>query len=93
MNFGWFNDLTEDAEFSRTILHEFGHTVGCVHEHRSPAAGITWNVEMVNSYYRATAGWTPEQVHVNIFQQYSAADTSASYFDPLSLCCIPFRQS
>src|SRR5206468_1791046 len=33
MNFGWFDDNTSDAEFSRVVVHEFGHTLGFVHEH------------------------------------------------------------
>ncbi len=36
MNFGWFTDQTADEEFSRTVLHEFGHALGCVHEQASP---------------------------------------------------------
>ena len=28
MNFGWFDNNTPDAEVRRTVLHEFGHTLG-----------------------------------------------------------------
>ncbi len=56
MNFGWFDDSTPDNEFSRTVIHEFGHALGCVHEHSSPAATIPWNRDAVYAYYLATQG-------------------------------------
>ena len=47
--------LTKTA-FQRTALHEFGHVLGCVHEHPSPAAHIKWNRDVVVAYY-AKYGW------------------------------------
>lgn len=89
MNFGWFTDQTDDAEFSRTTIHEFGHTLGCVHEHQSPSAGIQWNRPLVYLYYKLTQGWTTEQVDINMFQQYSTTVAGASPFDPLSIMLYP----
>lgn len=40
MNFGWFDATTSPIEFSRTVIHEFGHCLGCIHEHQSPQAKI-----------------------------------------------------
>src|SRR3954469_3962068 len=85
MNFGWFNDDTDDEEFSRTVGHEFGHALGCIHEHQSPAANIPWNRQAVYDYYETTYGWTQAQVDVNIFQLYSATTTQFSEFDVLSI--------
>jgi len=59
MNFGWLTDSTPDDEFSRVIVHEFGHAVGCIHEHQSPAAGIPWNRTAVEEYYMRTQGSCP----------------------------------
>src|SRR6202035_3432372 len=34
------NNRTSEEEFARSILHEFGHALGMLHEHQSPANGI-----------------------------------------------------
>jgi hypothetical protein len=33
-------DWTAEHVFKRTVLHEFGHVLGCLHEHQCPATGI-----------------------------------------------------
>lgn len=43
MNFGWFDSNTADTEFSRVILHEFGHALGLLHEMNNPSNKIQWN--------------------------------------------------
>ena len=85
MNFGWFTDATAEAEFSRVITHEFGHAIGCIHEHNSPAADIPWNKPAVYAYYEATQGWTQAQVDTNIFQLYDRNLTQFSAFDTGSI--------
>ncbi|KAK3369907.1 hypothetical protein B0H63DRAFT_497148 [Podospora didyma] len=85
MNFGWFTDSTDDTEFSRVIVHEFGHALGAIHEHQSPAAGIPWNKEAVYAYYLATNNWSRDQVDSNIFFQYQASSTQFSAFDTSSI--------
>lgn len=55
MNFGWLQDDTPDDEYSRVVTHEFGHELGCIHEHQNPAVEIPWNKDAVYRYY-AIAG-------------------------------------
>lgn len=86
MNFGWFDDNTGDGELRRTTLHEFGHALGLIHEHQSPAAGIPWDREQV---YAVCASqdppWDRAQCDHNFFDNYSAATTNYSRHDPLSI--------
>jgi len=84
MNFGWFDDSTDDEEFSRTVLHEFGHALGLVHEHQSPAAGIAWDREKVYALF-AKDGWDRAKVDANVFHRYSVTQTNFSAFDPNSI--------
>jgi len=89
MNFGWFDRTTSENEFSRTIIHEFGHCLGCIHEHQSPAANINWRKEYVYDYYYRTQGWARQKVDVNLFQKFTEGEISNSYFDPHSIMLYP----
>src|SRR5258706_9892542 len=40
MNYGWLTPDSTDDETRRVVLHEFGHALGLIHEHQSPAGGI-----------------------------------------------------
>jgi hypothetical protein len=85
MNFGWFNSYTSDEEFSRTVIHEFGHAIGLIHEHQAPTANISWNKPAVYNYYLQTQGWTKKEVDRNIFFKYSKSSTQYSKYDKLSI--------
>jgi hypothetical protein len=85
MNYGWLTPSSTDAEFSRVVLHEFGHALGAIHEHQSPGAGvIPWDKEAVYAYY-ARQGWSRSRVDHNIFNRYSATSTNFSTFDRESI--------
>jgi hypothetical protein len=85
MNFGWLTESTSEEEFSRVITHEFGHAIGCIHEHQSPTSGIPWDRDEVYKYYMDSQGWTQAQVDVNIFQLYDRTTTQFSEFDSTSI--------
>ncbi|KAI0532318.1 Metalloprotease [Xylaria digitata] len=90
MQYGWFDDKTPEDEFSRTILHEFGHALGCVHEHSQPNSDIQWNKPLVIASYYREQGWSPDQVEHNVFYRYSFADgIRATGFDATSIMEYP----
>lgn len=66
----------------RTILHEFGHALGFIHEHKSPAAGIVWNEQAV---FDAHPHLEPEWVQNNILDAYDSDETRGTGFDPESI--------
>ena len=90
MNYGWLTPTTADQEYARVVLHEFGHSLGCIHEHESPAGGIKWNKEQV---YKDLMGppnnWPKSQVDSNMFQRYAASITQLTAMDPASIMMYP----
>ncbi|KGO44750.1 Peptidase M12A, astacin [Penicillium expansum] len=86
MNFGWFDDNSTDEELSRTTIHEFGHALGCIHEHMSPAASIPWDKEKVYKYFMGPPNsWTKEDVDRNLFNKYAVSAAYHTAFDSLSI--------
>jgi hypothetical protein len=86
MNFGWLEDNTADSEWRRVVVHEFGHALGCVHEHNSPAGGIQWNKPVVYQYYEGPPNnWSKEDVDNNLFATYDADKTQFTALDPNSI--------
>lgn len=90
MNYGWLKPNTPEEEYSRVVLHEFGHALGCIHEHQHPKNGIQWNKEAVYRYF-AQQGWSKAQVDFNMFQKYGQSQTQFSRFDKKSIMLYPIR--
>ncbi len=93
MNFGWFGPGTSDDEYSRTVLHEFGHALGCIHEHQHPDNDIPWDREATYRYYQRTNGWDRAKVDRNVFQRYARSQTQFSQFDKASIMEYPVDES
>lgn len=88
MNYGWFDADTDEDEYSRVVLHEFGHALGCIHEHQNPENGIPWNIDKAYAFYRRQ-GWTTRDVDIQVFRKYSKTITQFSTFDPNSIMMYP----
>ncbi|KAH8679674.1 hypothetical protein BGZ60DRAFT_427995 [Tricladium varicosporioides] len=90
MNFGWFDDETSDEEFSRTVIHEFGHAIGCIHEQASPVVDIPWNKPAVYEYYLKNDNWDKGKVDSNVFAKAVQANTLNTKFDNTSIMQYPY---
>jgi hypothetical protein len=91
MNFGWLTESSTDEDYSSVVLHEFGHALGCGHEHESPAVDIKWNKPAV---YRDLGGspnfWDKATVDHNVFGRYSRSETKYTNFDRESIMLYAF---
>lgn len=90
MNYGWLETDTTDEEYSRVVKHEFGHAIGCIHEHQNPAGEIPWDKEAVYKYFMGPPNnWPKEQIDHNLFERYSKNITNYTNLDPTSIMLYP----
>jgi astacin (peptidase family M12A) len=91
MNFGWLKDDTDDAEYERVVVHEFGHALGCVHEHQQPNEHLQWNVEAVYAQFSGPPNnWDKATIDSNILEKYSPKGINATIFDRHSIMLYQF---
>jgi hypothetical protein len=91
MNFGWLDETTDDTEWRRVVVHEFGHALGCIHEHQSPNEHLNWDVDAVYAYFsKPPNSWSKETIDHNILEKYSPEGIDATLFDPDSIMLYMF---
>lgn len=91
MNFGWVRDDSDPVEDRAVILHEFGHALGCIHEHQSPAFDRKWNEAAVMKYFKGPPNyWDEEGIRHNVLIKYSPRGIKATRFDPKSIMLYSF---
>jgi hypothetical protein len=78
MNLGWFDVAT--------VLHEFGHSLGLVHEHQNFKNNpVQWNNDIIYSWALQTQGWDKETTKRNIIEKYNITQLNGSVFDSKSI--------
>jgi hypothetical protein len=78
MNFGWLD--------AGTIMHEFGHALGLIHEHQNPQGKpISWDDSKVYEWAEQTQGWDQTTTYHNIIERYKIEQLNASEFDQKSI--------
>jgi hypothetical protein len=91
MSYGWLRDSTPAAEYSRVVLHEFGHALGCIHEHQQPKFDRVWNKQAVLKYFQGPPNfWSPADIDHNVLAKYSPKGVTATQFDPKSIMLYAF---
>lgn len=64
MNLGWQDE--------GVVLHEFGHTLGLIHEHQNPLGGINWNRDnVIRDLSGSPNFWDLGTIEHNMFEKYS----------------------
>jgi hypothetical protein len=80
MHLGFSGLSIGDDVIYGTILHEFGHALGCIHEHQHPTAGIRWNEkEIIDDFIKY--GWDEEKIRHNVLNTFPQDDISNSEYD------------
>jgi len=91
MNFGWLRDDTGDDEYERVVVHEFGHALGCIHEHQQPNEHLKWDVDAVYATFSGAPNfWSKDDIDHNILEKYSPNGISATRFDRKSIMLYQF---
>ena len=70
-----------------TIVHEFGHAVGMIHEHQTPFQNpLIWNRDYVYAIFTGPPNnWSRADVDFNIIDTYSTTGMNGSAFDGRSV--------
>ncbi|KAH7182410.1 uncharacterized protein B0J16DRAFT_306183, partial [Fusarium flagelliforme] len=79
MNLAWVDKFSPITANERAvILHEFGHALGLLHEHQSPAhgSGPAQNIDAALELYQRTPGWTKRQIYDQVINVYNRSDVS-----------------
>lgn len=77
VTFGWMD--------VGTIVHEFFHVLGMLHEHQNPQGGIKWDEEAVYEWAEETQGWDEQTTFNNILKRYATNQITGSVFDSKSV--------
>lgn len=87
MNFENLTDNAEEVEIRRLVLHEFGHALGFIHEHQSPASGILdWNYPNVYAYFaKPPISWSRAETDQQVIAKYNRSHTNFTTYDPASI--------
>lgn len=76
-----------------TILHEFGHAIGLVHEHQHPENDIQWNKARVyEELSNAPNHWDKKTIDLFVFDKYDRTNVASTDIDKDSIMIYPIPE-
>jgi len=91
MNLGWAVPGIEDEDLRSVVQHEFGHSIGLIHEHQNPIGGFKWNKSRVYAdLAKAPNYWNRKTVDENMFMTYSMDQIRGTQLDRFSIMMYAF---
>lgn len=86
LNLGWVD--------KGVVLHEFGHALGCIHEHQNPNEAIQWNEKQVVKDLSGPPNyWSYDMIKHNVLDRYQSSEVEASPVDSKSVMMYPIPAS
>ena len=90
MNLAGFTERTRPEEYERVVVHEFGHTLGCPHEHLRPEIVALIDERKALDYFRRHAGWNEQITRSNVLTPLDVRSiTGSTVTDPVSVMTYP----
>ncbi len=91
MNLQGFTTRTPDSEWDRVVVHEFGHVLGCPHEHQRKEIIDRLNPDAVYKEFRRTQGWSDEEIRQQVLTPIEERSLmGASPADEMSIMAYSF---
>ena len=79
-----FKEQSTPAYWRGTVIHEFGHALGLMHEQSYPG-GIKWNKPAVYEYYLKNTDWDSAMIESQVFEVNDLFYTNGTAYDSKSI--------